>query len=108
MVKQGDVIKTNLDPIKGHEQAGYRPVLVVSNENFNSKTNMRLVCPISNTVNSFQLHVKLEHTATTGEIRCEQVRAIDLKARPFTYIETISQEILQEVTDIIYGSIEIV
>ncbi|WP_270022525.1 type II toxin-antitoxin system PemK/MazF family toxin, partial [Lactobacillus crispatus] len=29
---QGDVIMMNFDPTKGHEQAGYRPALVVSND----------------------------------------------------------------------------
>jgi len=106
MIKQGDIIKTDLNPIKGHEQAGYRPVLVVSNEKFNQKTNMLLVCPISSAVNGFPLHVKLEKTQTAGEIRCEQIRAIDPKARSFTYIETVPKEILEEVKDIIYCSVE--
>ncbi|MCL2285787.1 MAG: type II toxin-antitoxin system PemK/MazF family toxin, partial [Firmicutes bacterium] len=34
MVKQEDIIKLDLDLTKGHEQAGYRPALVVSNASF--------------------------------------------------------------------------
>lgn len=49
MVKQGDIIKINLDPRAGHEQAGYRPAVVVSNNFFNKVTNMTIVCPITNT-----------------------------------------------------------
>lgn len=30
MVEQVDIIKTDLDPTKGHEQAGYRPAIVIS------------------------------------------------------------------------------
>ena len=29
MVKLGDIIKINFNPNKGHEQAGYRPALVL-------------------------------------------------------------------------------
>ncbi len=34
MVSQGDIIKVNFNPQSGHEQAGYRPALVVSNDFF--------------------------------------------------------------------------
>lgn len=36
-LKQGDIIKLNFNPQSGHEQAGYRPALVVSNEVFHQK-----------------------------------------------------------------------
>ena len=35
MVRQGDIIKLNFNPQAGHEQAGYRPALVISNDFFN-------------------------------------------------------------------------
>lgn len=31
MVKQGDIIKLNFNPQAGHEQFGYRPAVVLSN-----------------------------------------------------------------------------
>jgi len=34
MVRQGDIIKVDLNPTLGHEQSGYRPCVVVSNETF--------------------------------------------------------------------------
>ena len=77
MVKQGTIIKVNLNPRAGHEQAGYRPAVVVSNGTFNAKTNMVIVCPITNTMNHFPLHVPLdERTKTTGCILCEHIRAL--------------------------------
>ena len=38
MVRQGDLIKVSFNPQHGHEQAGYRPALVVSNDEFNVRT----------------------------------------------------------------------
>jgi mRNA interferase MazF len=49
MVKQGDIIKLDFNPQAGHEQAGYRPAVVISNNFFNNKTNLTIVCPITNT-----------------------------------------------------------
>jgi len=108
IVNQGDIIKLDLNPTKGHEQAGYRPVLIISNKIYNKKTNLVVACPITSTINGFPMHVKLdERTKTTGIIKCEQVKTLDLKARPFSYIEKVPSDVLNEVFDIIYGSIEI-
>ena len=39
--------RANLDPTSGHEQAGTRPVLVVSNEAFNRKSGLITVLPLT-------------------------------------------------------------
>lgn len=108
MVKQGDIIKVSLDPTSGLEQAGYRPALVVSNDFFNKKTQLTIVCPITNTNNHFPLHVPLdERTSTTGVILCEHIRTLDLNSRPHSVIESLPQDILRKVTDIIYAELDI-
>nr|DAF53754.1 MAG TPA: PemK-like protein [Myoviridae sp. ctZ2t4] len=109
MVKQGEIIKVNLNPQAGHEQAGYRPAVVVSNDFFNLKTGLAIVCPITNTDNKFPLHIPLDsRTQTTGVILCEHVRTLDLEARGYKKIEKLPQDILQEVIDIIFSEVEIV
>ncbi len=60
MVNQGTIIKINFNPQAGHEQAGYRPAVDVSNNVFNRKTNLTIVCPITNTNNQFPLHIPLD------------------------------------------------
>lgn len=35
---RGDIVWADLDPTKGHEQSGRRPVLILSNEIFNQKS----------------------------------------------------------------------
>jgi mRNA interferase MazF len=98
MVKQGDIIKLDLSPTAGHEQGGYRPAVVVSNDFAMSKTNVAYVAPITNTIRNFPLHVKLDdRTVTTGEILCEQVKAVDLKARRFSIVEHLPNDVLESV-----------
>ena len=107
MVKQGNIIKVNFNPQRGHEQAGYRPALVVSNDTFNQKTNLALVCPIINTNNHFPLHVPLDdRTTTTGVILCEHIRALDLQIRQYQYVEDIPPDILKNVVNIIFSEVE--
>jgi len=105
--KQGDIIKINLNPTKGHEQAGYRPVLVVNNASFTQASNMIVICPITNTDRQNLLHVRLDGLTTTGFIMCDQIKAVDLKAREYKIIEAVDDDTFWEVSDIICGFVGI-
>ena len=99
MVKQGDIIK--------HEQAGYRPALVISNNEFNKRTKLAIVCPITYSNNSFPLHVSLDsRTATTGVVLCEHIRTLDLQSRKSRFVERVPADILKTVTDIVAAEVE--
>ncbi len=109
MVKQGNIIIVNFTPQAGHEQAGYRPAVVISNDVFNNKTNMAIVCPITNTDNKFPLHVPLDtRTTTTGVVLCEHVKALDINSRQYHLVESLPLDLLQTVIDIVSAEIEIV
>ena len=107
MVKQGTIIKINFNPQAGHEQAGYRPAVIISNDFFNQKTQLSIVCPITNTNNHFPLHIPLDsRTKTTGVILCEHIKALDLNSRTYQEIEQLPKDILEKVIDIVYSEIE--
>lgn len=107
MVKQGSIIKLNFNPQAGHEQAGFRPAVVVSNAIFHQKTKLAIVCPITNTNNHFPLHIPLdERTKTTGVILCEHIKALDLNSRTYQVIEELPKSILEQVIQIINAEIE--
>ena len=109
MVKQGDIIKINFNPNKGHEQAGYRLALVISNNTYNNRTKMAIICPITNTSKEFPLHIELdERVDTTGVILCEHVRAMDIYERGYKYIEKLPKDLLKKVSEIIGFEIEVV
>ena len=108
VIKQGNIVMVSFNPQKGHEQAGYRPALVVSNNTFNRRTNLVLACPITNTDNHFPLHVALdERTKTTGVILCEHIRSLDLQSRQYKYVEDVPSDILETVSNIIFSEVEI-
>ena len=105
MVKQGDIVKINLNPTKGHEQSGFRPVIVVNNASHSRVSNMTIVCPITNTNRNNPLHVKLKGLQTTGFVMCDQIRAIDIRTRIYKIIESVDEETLWEICDIAQGLI---
>lgn len=94
MVKQGDIIKVNLNPRKGHEQQGYRHYICLSHELVNTTSNLGMFAPISSTSRDYPLYVQLEGTQTTGKVLLDQLIAIDYNARQHTYVETITDDYL--------------
>ena len=107
--KQGDIIKMNFNPTKGHEQQGQRPAVVVSNTAYNKFTRgVAMVCPITNTDRGIPIQPKLDsRTETTGVIMTDQVKALDLTERNAEFIEILPIDILAEVCDIVSGYSEI-
>jgi mRNA interferase ChpB len=101
-VKRGDIYLTSLDPSFGHEQKGTRPVLVVSPDRFNEVTQAPIVVPITTGGNfarlaGFTVSLSGSGTRTTGVIRCDQPRPIDLGARNARKLESVPAAILDEV-----------
>ena len=46
-LKQGDIVLANLNPTKGHEQSGYRPVLVLQNNTLNKNLTTAIIAPLT-------------------------------------------------------------
>ena len=99
-MKRGDIYLVSLDPTAGHEQKGYLPVLVVSPAPFNQLTKTPIVVPIS-TGGQFArvagFAVELVGTKTTGIVRCDQPRTLDLGARKAKRVETVSAALIDDV-----------
>lgn len=109
MVKQGDIVKVSFNPQQGHEQAGYRPALVISNDDFIANAKLAIVCPITNTHNNFPLHIPLpDELTTTGVVLCEHVITLDLNARQYNYIENVPTDFLRRVIDMVFAEVEVI
>ena len=101
-MKRGEIWLVSLDPTSGHEQQGRRPVLIVSPEAFNRMTRLPVILPITSggsfaRTAGFAVPLAGAGTKTTGVVRCDQPRALDLAARGGRKLETIPDTILDEV-----------
>ena len=97
---QGDIIRINLNPKKGHEQAGYRPYICLSNKIVSDYANIAVFAPISNTDRKYPLYVSLQGTKTTGSVLLDQLVTIDYNARDFDFVETIPLTLLRYILSI--------
>ena len=100
--RRGDIVWLNFDPIRGHEQGGKRPALVVSGANYNAKTGLALICPITSRVKGYEFEVAL---SDTGDMRSvvlsDHVRNLDWKARRATLATRTSEAIVSRVAEFI-------
>lgn len=99
-MKRGDIYMVSLEPVSGREQRGHRPVLIVSPDAFNAATKLPIVAPIT-TGGAFAARlgfgVEISGIKTTGIVRCDQPRALDLADRCGKRVERLPQKLLDEV-----------
>ncbi len=79
-----------------------RPVLVISPGKFNRLTRVPVVVPITSggsfaRTAGFAVSLTGAGTQTTGVVRCDQPRAVDLRARGAKKLETVPDHIIDEV-----------
>lgn len=101
-MERGDIYLVALDPTAGHEQQGFRPVLVVSPGAFNRLTKVPFVLPITSggkfaRTAGFAVSLSGAGTRTTGVVRCDQIRALDLGARGGRREERVPDTVMEEV-----------
>ena len=99
--QQGAIIKISLDPRVGHEQQGFRPVIVLSNNIISKYTNVVIAAPISSTQRRLPLYYDLPNNLNTkGTVLLDQIITLDYKARSFKFIEGVPQEFLSQLLSV--------
>ncbi|GHV10235.1 mRNA interferase PemK [Campylobacterota bacterium] len=100
--QQGEIIKVDLNPRKGHEQQGFRPVIVLSDNIVSQFSNVVIVAPISTTKRRLPLYVDLPtDLATKGTVLLDQIVTLDYKARTFEFVEAAPVDFVAKLLDIV-------
>lgn len=99
---RADIVRLNLNPTAGREQQGdFRPALVITPAAYNA-TGLAVIAPITQGGDfaryaGFAVTLSGAGTETQGVILCNQIRSVDLEARGAKRIETVPDEIIEEV-----------
>ena len=104
-LSRGAVWLADLNPTRGREQAGRRPVLLVSLERFNrGATELVIVCPLTTKDKRIRTHVRIEPPEgglkETSFVMSEAIRSIS-KDRLLSHWGTLSAKSLETVDDIL-------
>jgi mRNA interferase MazF len=81
LAARGEVWLVDLDPSRGHEQAGRRPALIVSTDRFNlGRAGLVIAVPMTTRDRGIVLHVRVDPpeggVGDPSFIKCEDVRSI--------------------------------
>lgn len=100
---RGEIWYADLSPTRGHEQAGVRPVVVVSVDGFNhSRGRMAVIVPLTRTFRNHPLHVEI--LPQDGGVRsvsfalCDNIRAISTE-RLDRRVGTVSEVTLDQLAE---------
>jgi len=110
MPSRGDVWLVNLSPTRGHEQAGQRPALVVSDDLLNhGPSGLVAVLPVTTTDRGIPLHVALRAgeggLSRPSFVLCDQVRTISRERllRRYGAVAASSMEVVEYRLRIVLG-----
>ena len=79
--KQGEIIWIDFDPQSGHEQAGRRPALVISQTAYNHRIGRAFVCPITSKVKGYPFEVPVKTVSISGVVLSDHLKNLDWQAR---------------------------
>lgn len=94
----GDFIWLTFDPQGGHEQAGWRPALVLSPKIYNQKSGLALVCPVTNQAKGYPFEVPIPTGCCVGGVvLADHVKSVDWIARKTAKLGPCPAEVVNEV-----------
>ena len=101
-ILRGDIFLADLNPVVGHEQAGLRPVLILSHDVFNERSGTVIAVAITSQPQRacFPLSLELKDTKLPKRswIKISQIRTLSIKRLRKNYCST-SPEVLGLVID---------
>ena len=110
--RRGDIYIANLNPFRGSEQGGTRPVLILQNNDGNYYCPTLIVAPLSSKLKKTNLPTRclLEKgggLTTDSIVELEQIKTID-KSRVKRYVGKITPEQMSGVEEAILKSLGMV
>lgn len=99
-ILRGDIIWADLDPTQGNEQAGRRPVLIVSHDIFNERSGTVIAMALTSQIQKAGFPLTLELSAKKGLkkswVKMSQIRVLSI-TRLASKIGRVTDEELQQV-----------
>ncbi|MGH9359596.1 MAG: endoribonuclease MazF [Terriglobia bacterium] len=96
----GDMMWLAFDPQAGREQARRRPAVVLSPSQYNRKSGLALVCPVTSHAKGYPFEVALPPgIAITGVILADHLKSVDWRVRRAEPLGRLPADVLREVLD---------
>lgn len=93
-LRGGDIVYANLDPAKGTEQRGQRPVIVISAVSMGSRV---IVVPMTTSRRDWPTRIHTRVHGIEGDAMCEQVRTIDISRLSEDHYGSVDPDTLADI-----------
>lgn len=101
-ILRGDIFWADLNPIRGNEQAGFRPILIISQDVFNQRSGTIIGLAITSQAPSAQFPLTFEITTADlpkrSWVKISQIRTLSVE-RIGRRLGTMAPEELDQVID---------
>lgn len=79
-MRQGEIWNANLNPTEGSEQAGFRPVVIVSGNLANTYAPVVVCCPLTTKLKNYKGNPILEPNQKNGLSSTSEIMVIHLRS----------------------------
>jgi len=87
-------------PQAGYEQAGRRPAVVLSPQQYNARVGLGLFCPITSRAKGYPFEVAIPAGLPVGGVvLSDQVKSLDWRARRADFICALPRETVTEILE---------
>lgn len=96
----GDLVWIDLDSTLGHEQSGHRPAVVLTPRQYNVRSGLCIVCPITSRARGYPFEILLPAGhAIAGVILVDQIRSVSWEKRYIKMAGVVAAELIGEVRE---------
>jgi mRNA interferase MazF len=79
-LKQGEIWELYLNPVKGSEQGGRRPAVIISGNLLNAHLQVVIVCPLTTKIKNYKGNVILDPSAGNGLIKLSEILVFHVRS----------------------------
>jgi mRNA interferase MazF len=96
----GDLVWIDLNPTAGHDQSGHRPAIVLTPRQYNVRSGLCIICPITSRARGYPFEVAIPPGhAIAGIILVDQARSVSWEKRYVKAASVAPVELLDEVRE---------
>jgi mRNA interferase MazF len=96
----GDLVWIDLNPTLGHEQSGHRPAIVITPRQYNVRSGLCIICPITSRARGYPFEVAIpDGHAISGIILVDQIRSVSWEQRYVKMTGVAPVKLLDEVRE---------
>jgi mRNA interferase MazF len=94
--QRGEIVWLEFDPQNGREIPKTRPAIVISPQQYNSKTGLALFMPMTSQIKGYPFEILIEVEGVKGAVLCDQIRSLDWKARNAKFVASLSPAVVED------------